>query len=84
MPRQQKKMAVSLLLLPSEKSVLVISYVGFDNQEIVVGSKNAIAVRLVQQAASLTDVVVVGYGKSSGLTLQVPNLLLHQRILKRL
>ena len=53
------------LTVASEKSVLVISYVGFDNQEIVVGSKTAIAVRLIQQAASLTDVVVVGYGKSS-------------------
>jgi TonB-dependent SusC/RagA subfamily outer membrane receptor len=57
------------LTVASEKSVLVISYVGFDNQEIVVGSKNTIAVRLVQQAASLTDVVVVGYGKSSRVNL---------------
>jgi hypothetical protein len=40
MLRQQKKMAV-FLYVASEKSVLVISYVGFDNQEIVVGSKTA-------------------------------------------
>jgi len=53
------------LTVASEKSVLVISYVGFDAQEIVVGSKNTVAVRLVQQTAALTDVVVVGYGKAS-------------------
>jgi TonB-linked SusC/RagA family outer membrane protein len=62
---QQKKMVAFLLPLPGEKSVLVISYVGFDAQEIVVGSKNTVAVRLVQQTAALTDVVVVGYGKAS-------------------
>jgi iron complex outermembrane receptor protein len=44
---------------------MVISYVGFDAQEIVVGNKNTMAVRLVQQAAALTDIVVVGYGKAS-------------------
>jgi hypothetical protein len=49
------------LTVANEKSILVISYVGFDKQEIVVGDKNAISVRFVQQAASLTDVVVVGY-----------------------
>ena len=53
------------LTVASEKSVLIISYVGFDKQEIVVGNKNTMAVRLVQQTAALTDVVVVGYGKSS-------------------
>src|SRR5436190_2284035 len=53
------------ITVASEKSVLIISYVGFDAQEIVVGSRNTISVRLVQQTAALTDVVVVGYGKSS-------------------
>jgi iron complex outermembrane receptor protein len=53
------------LTVASEKSVLVISYVGFDAQEIVVGNKNTVAVRLVQRAAALTDVVVVGYGKAN-------------------
>jgi TonB-linked SusC/RagA family outer membrane protein len=53
------------LTVASEKSVLVISYVGFDKQEIVVGKQGTIGVRLIQQTASLTDVVVVGYGKAS-------------------
>jgi TonB-dependent starch-binding outer membrane protein SusC len=57
------------LTVASEKSILVISYVGFDKQEIVVGNKSAIAVRLVLQTASLTDVVVVGYGKASRVNL---------------
>ena len=53
------------LTVASEKSILVISYIGFDKKEIVVGNNNAIAVQMVQQTASLTDVVVVGYGKST-------------------
>ena len=57
------------ITVANEKSVLVISYVGFDAQEIVVGNKNTVAVRLVQQTASLTDIVVVGYGKSSRVNL---------------
>ncbi|HEX6848100.1 MAG TPA: TonB-dependent receptor, partial [Chitinophagaceae bacterium] len=53
------------ITVAGEKSVLIISYVGFDKQEIVVGKQNVFTVRMVQQAAALTDVVVVGYGRST-------------------
>src|SRR5258705_2154755 len=53
------------ITVAGEKSVLIISYIGYDKQEIVVGNRNTIPVRLVQQATSLTDVVVTGYGKAS-------------------
>ncbi|HKB43817.1 MAG TPA: SusC/RagA family TonB-linked outer membrane protein [Chitinophagaceae bacterium] len=53
------------LTVAGEKSVLIISYVGYYKQEILVGNQNTISIRLVQQPTALTDVVVVGYGRSS-------------------
>ena len=53
------------ITVANEKSVLVISFIGYDRQEITVGSRTAISVRLVQQTTSLTDVVVTGYGRST-------------------
>lgn len=44
-------------------SVLVISFVGFVTQEIVIKNKSNIIVQLKGDAASLDEVVVVGYGK---------------------
>ena len=43
--------------------ILIFSYIGFLNQEIIVDSKTNIKVVLESIAASLDDVVVVGYGK---------------------
>ena len=45
----------------SAKSVLLISYVGFNAQEIVVGAKSQLTVSLEPQDNSLQDVVVIGY-----------------------
>lgn len=42
-------------------SVLVVSYIGFDNQEVVVDGK-PIAVTLVESSEQLNEVVVIGYG----------------------
>ncbi|HET9746507.1 MAG TPA: TonB-dependent receptor plug domain-containing protein, partial [Chitinophagaceae bacterium] len=53
------------ITVASERSVLVISYIGYDRQEIVVGRQTSVSVRLIQQTTSLTDVVVTGYGKST-------------------
>lgn len=54
----------------SEKQVLVFSFVGYNSQEVTVGSQSTINVALVEQAAMLDQVVVVGYGtqKKSDLT----------------
>lgn len=52
----------SLNNLP-ENAVLVVSYVGYITQEVVVGSKTSITITLVEDAGNLNTLVVVGYGK---------------------
>lgn len=51
-------------------SVLVISSVGYENQEVAVREKTSLTIVLAQAASQLTDVVVIGYGtrKKSDLT----------------
>lgn len=46
-------------------SVLLISYIGYDSQEIAVGNKTVINVTLAENTLSLDEVVVVGYGTLS-------------------
>jgi len=43
-------------------SVVVIRYVGFVSQELAVGTQTTINASLVEENATLTEVVVVGYG----------------------
>lgn len=50
--------------LPKNANTLVITYVGMDEKEVVVGSSDVIDVSLFPSATNLTDVVVVGYGRS--------------------
>ncbi|MDQ8005890.1 MAG: TonB-dependent receptor [Pedobacter sp.] len=52
----------SLNNLP-ENSVIVVSYVGYVTQEIAIGNRTNITVTLLEDAASLNTLVVVGYGK---------------------
>ena len=49
------------LSAPSGKSVLIISSVGFTDQEIDINDRNEINVSLVSGASNLEDVVVIGY-----------------------
>ncbi|HTG66964.1 MAG TPA: carboxypeptidase-like regulatory domain-containing protein, partial [Flavobacterium sp.] len=51
-------------------TVLVISYIGYVNQEIKVGNQTNIVVKLLEDYAKLDEVVVIGYGtqKKSDLT----------------
>lgn len=46
----------------SAQSVLQVSYVGFDSQEVPVGSYNTLNIRLKENTSALDEVVVVGYG----------------------
>lgn len=46
----------------SNSSVLVISYVGYNPQEVLVGDKVSMTVRLVEDNQNLEELVVVGYG----------------------
>lgn len=58
--------------VPSEKSVLTVSYVGFQPQEIVVGSNTTINVVLLPNMEALDEVVVVGFGTQKKLIYPVP------------
>ncbi len=53
------------LKITGKNAVLVISYIGFATQEITVGQQTTISIVLQEDAASLDEVVVVGYGKQS-------------------
>lgn len=44
-------------------TVLVFSFVGFENQKITVGNSDVINVRLVEDSQALDEFVVVGYGE---------------------
>ncbi|WP_189319370.1 SusC/RagA family TonB-linked outer membrane protein [Leeuwenhoekiella nanhaiensis] len=51
------------------QDILVFSYVGFNEQEITVGTKTTINVSLQENVAELNEVVLVGYGQKSKTTL---------------
>jgi TonB-linked SusC/RagA family outer membrane protein len=48
--------------VPDGSAVLIFSYVGFDSQEITVGSQTRVDVKLSEGSLALEEVVVVGYG----------------------
>ena len=48
--------------VPDKTAKLIVSSVGFETQDVVIGSENNIAVSLKISNTRLTDVVVVGYG----------------------
>ncbi len=50
------------ITVPDNTSVLVVSYVGYLTQEVLVGNNAVVDVALQANAGDLTQVVVVGYG----------------------
>ena len=48
--------------IENQNSVLVYSFIGFENQEINVGSSSTINVKMIESAENLEEVVVVGFG----------------------
>ncbi len=58
------------LNVPDTKSVLLITYIGYKDQEMLVGPNTSFNIQLVASTNQLNDVVVVGYGtvKKSDLT----------------
>ncbi|MES2519580.1 MAG: TonB-dependent receptor [Bacteroidota bacterium] len=64
------------IAVPTSKAVLVITYVGYLPQEIVVGNQTKLDVSLSPDAKNLSEVVVVGYGtvKKTDLTGSVKSL----------
>lgn len=54
--------------VPSEKSVLVFQSLGYETQEVAVGSRRIIDVTLLNDTEALNEVVVVGYGTQTKTT----------------
>lgn len=52
-----------------ERAVLVISYIGFQSQEIVVGNKTLFNISLAVGESELNKVVIVGYGREKKVNL---------------
>ncbi|WP_026631422.1 SusC/RagA family TonB-linked outer membrane protein [Dyadobacter alkalitolerans] len=51
--------------VPSQETVLVFSFVGYQSVEETVGSRTEISVKLNSESKSLEEMVVVGYGSQS-------------------
>ncbi len=56
--------------VPDENAILVFSFVGYISQEVLVGKRNSLEVRLASDQKVLEELVVIGYGtaKKSDLT----------------
>lgn len=50
------------ITLPVDKNILIVSYIGYKTQEVDVSGKTTVVVTLISDAASLDEIVVVGYG----------------------
>lgn len=57
--------------LPSDKTVLVFSFIGYNNERIEVGGRSTIDVTLVPDIKKLEEVVVIGYGQAKKKDLSV-------------
>ena len=58
-----------LMTLKSKNAVLVVSFLGFVTKEIVVNNQATVKIALQEDAATLSEVVVVGYGTQKKVTL---------------
>jgi len=47
---------------PSQKSILVFSFIGYTKQEITVGANKQLTIKLLENTEQLEEVIVVGYG----------------------
>jgi len=57
------------ITVPSSKTVLIISFVGYQTKEVSVGNNSSIIIGLSTIQNQLSDVVVVGYGTQKKVTL---------------
>lgn len=51
------------ITVPNSSAVLVVSSIGFDRQEVSVGARQYLDIRLQSAASKMTELVVVGYGE---------------------
>jgi len=47
---------------PSAESVLVVSFIGYDSKEVIVGNQTTISIQLAPSSNALEEVAVVGFG----------------------
>jgi TonB-linked SusC/RagA family outer membrane protein len=57
------------ITLRGTSKTLIVSYVGMLNQEVEVGTKTSVTIKMVEDAKGLDQIVVVGYGKQKKITL---------------
>ncbi len=50
------------LEIPSSESIIVVSYIGYTTQEVSYDGQKSLSISLAPSAASLDEVVVIGYG----------------------
>ena len=55
--------------VPSKNSVLIFSYIGYNKEEVKVGSRQSLIVVMREDVQTLSEVVVVGYGTQKKETL---------------
>ena len=55
---------------PATSQTIVFSYLGMQDQELVIGSRTSFNIKLLSKSTSLSDVIIIGYGsiKKSDLT----------------
>ncbi|MBY0543064.1 MAG: TonB-dependent receptor [Sphingobacteriaceae bacterium] len=55
---------------PATSQTIVFSYLGMQDQELVIGNKTSFNIKLLSKSTSLSDVIIIGYGsiKKSDLT----------------
>ena len=56
-----------------EKSIIIITYIGYRDEEILVNKRSSFNIKLIEDTEALSEVVVIGYGtqKKSNLTAAV-------------
>ncbi len=61
---------IFFILVPDEEATLVFSFVGYTSQEVVVGNRTNLEIKMLVDTKALDELVVVGYGvqKKSDLT----------------
>ncbi len=57
------------LNVQSNKAILVVSYIGFETQEVALNGRTKVTVNLKSEAATLQETVVIGYGTQKKVTL---------------
>ncbi|MCD8263048.1 MAG: SusC/RagA family TonB-linked outer membrane protein [Tannerellaceae bacterium] len=50
------------ITVPNKNAILVFSYIGYQAQEVPVGNKTVVNVRMQEDAQQVEEVIVVGYG----------------------